>query len=487
MTKEVDWLPQDRQLVLLKACGLSYPFTDVPFHPALADVIGYGGSAGGGKTDGMLMIALIAALTFSGINIGYFRRNFPQLEGPGGAMLRSRYLFEGLGRLADKRWTMTTKSIVQFCHCSNATDVFNYQSQQFDIMLFDESTQFTKDMIDYLLTRNRKTIGDDRFKPFAVMATNPGGVGHGVFKERFVQLPSIEEPHDYRYDSGIVLKHVFIPSKLSDNQILVQRDPGYANRIGTNELNRKMLLDGDWDVFAGQAYSELSRDVHLIDPFEIESHWNRIAAYDHGFNHPFSYAEAAVDDDGNVYLYKHVSKRLLRPDEIVPLIKSDGYKLQYIHAGHDLWSRQRDGGKTVAESFQTMGIFMQRANIDRVQGVQQVRDYLSWKNKLEVNGQKVDGKPRFYIFKNCQEVYNNLAERIFDPNHPEDVLKADADSEGNGGDDPSDCVRYLLMSRPRIRLQVKPRSSINSGQYLLDQIEQERRKRLSINSFYNMR
>ena len=116
MTKEVDWLPQDRQLVLLKACGLSFPFTDIPFHQALADVIGYGGSAGGGKTDSMLMIALIASMAFPGINIGYFRRNFPQLEGPGGAMLRSRYLFEGLGRLADKRWTMNTKSIFQFCH-----------------------------------------------------------------------------------------------------------------------------------------------------------------------------------------------------------------------------------------------------------------------------------------------------------------------------------------------------------------------------------
>lgn len=445
MTKEVDWLPQDRQLVLLKSCGLSFPFTDIPFHTALADVIGYGGSAGGGKTDAMLMIALIASIVFPSINIGYFRRNFPQLEGPGGAMLRSRYLYEGLGRLADKRWTMNNKSIIQFCHCSNPNDVFNYQSQQFDIMLFDEATQFTKDMVDYLLTRNRKTIKDERFKPFAVMGTNPGGVGHNFFKERFVKLPTVEEPHEYTYDSGVVLKHLFIPSRLTDNQILVERDPGYSNRIGTNELNRKMLLDGNWDVFAGQAFGELSRSVHVIPPFEIPDHWNRYGSYDHGFNHPFSYQEWAVDMDGVAYCYRHIKDRLKRPDEIARMI-GDTSRLKIIWAGRDCWTRGRDGAISIAEQFSNSEprIVIAQAIDDRISGSSVMRNMIAWKNK---NGDGTDGKPRVYFFENCLDVYDNISERIFDPNRPEDVLKEDADDQGVGGDDIYDSSRYFLASR----------------------------------------
>jgi phage terminase large subunit len=450
------------------------PFDNTPLHKAVADIIGYGGAAGGGKTDTLLAIATLAATNYPGLNIGYFRREFPQLEGPGGAILRSR---EFLGHFAKyneqkKRWTIPTGkkdqtgkplfSLLQFCHCADSSDVYNYQSIQFDIILVDEVTQFEKDMIKYLLTRNRATVSYPTFTPFSAFGTNPGNVGHQYFKDEFVTLGEPEKVNIYINESGDEERHLFIPSKLTDNHILVARDPGYARRVGSTELNRKILLEGDWDVFSGQAFSELSRDKHIVDDFTFEGVWRFFGAYDQGFNHPFSFGIFAVDRDSNVYLVARATNRLKRVDEIARIMEEtaqrvlgqDGLKkLSYIIGGWDCWNRQRDGGPTIAEQFQKspQHILLTRARENRVQAVNQIRKFIAWKGSESKDGKLVDGEPKFFIFKSCAQVYDVLARMIFDTQgpYPEDVLKVDADENGQGGDDDYDLVRYGLMSRPR--------------------------------------
>lgn len=473
----INWEPQPRQQVCLSVCGLWGEFK-----PAIADIVGYGGAAGGGKTDTLLLIGIIAALRYAHINVGYFRREFPQLEGPGGAILRSRDLISHIAQYNEQkhRWVFPNGSILQFCHCKDASDVYNYQSQQFDILLIDEVTQFLKEMVKYLLTRNRATVEFPTFRPFACFATNPGNVGHQYFKEEFVEVGEPEKVNLFVNETGKTEKHIFIPSKLRDNQILVNRDPGYEDRVGNTELNRKILLEGSWDVFAGQAFSELTRDLHIIEPFAIPSSWKRFGALDYGFNHPFSFGVFAVNDDGEVFLIKRAKYRLKRVDEIVRIMDeiSGGIStLAYIHAGHDCWSVQRDGGPTIAEQFLKAipKIVLTQANIDRVQGAAQVRQFIAWKGTQEdKDGQPKDGKPRFFIFRNCQGVYDNLADRIFDPTRPEDVLKVDADENGEGGDDDYDMVRYGLMSRPRPAPQKELKPPSNSFEKFMRKKAEER-------------
>lgn len=484
-TITINWEPQPRQLVALKACGLDSPFTGNDPRPAIADVLGYGGSAGGGKTDTLLSVGITAAFMYPKINIGYFRREFPQLEGPGGAILRSQELISHVAKYNEQkhRWKFPDNSLMQFCHCSNPKDVYNYQSQQFDILLIDESTQFTEEMIDYLVTRNRATISNPNFKPFTLLATNPGGIGHGSFRARFVAISAPETLQDFVYPTGVVRKHYFIPSKLSDNKILEKRDPGYRDRIATNEMNRKMLLDGEWDSFTGQAFSELRREIHLITPFEIPTTWMKFGAYDHGFNHPFSFGVFAVDPDSNVYLARHASSRLKRPDEIARVIDSVSggvSTLQYIVAGLDCWSRQRDGGPSLYETFLSGNpkINLRQANVDRIHGAFQVRQFIAWKAlKEDKDGKPIDGKPKFFIFQNCSAVYDTVASMIFDDHSPEDVLKVDADENGQGGDDNYDMVRYGLMSRPKPLSQKEIPAQPNSFQSFLRKKEEERMAR----------
>lgn len=483
----IDWEPQPRQLIALKACGLSFPFDSTPLHPALAEIIGYGGSAGGGKTDALLEIGHISALHYKKLNVGYFRREFPQLEGPGGAIMRSMELFAGTGKYNEQKhkWSFLTGSILQFCHCKDAKDVYNYQSQQFDVLLIDEVTQFEREMVKYLLTRNRATVSYESFKPFAAFGTNPGNIGHQYFKDEFVTIGEPEKVHTFINEVNHPETHIFIPSKLEDNQILVDRDPGYVNRVGNTELNKKILLEGSWDIFAGQAFTELSRDIHIVNDFGIPPHWNVFGAYDQGFNHPFSFGVFANDQDGNTYLISRVTSRLKRVDEIAQLmgeackVVGGVDRLDYIVAGWDCWLRGRDGGVSIAEQFlkATPRILLRKASEDRIAGSAQMRRYIAWKGKnKDKDGNITDGKPMFYIFKSCIGVYDVLARMIFDTEgpKPEDVKKVDADENGKGGDDDYDMVRYGLMSRPRATKLQEVKAPQNSFMTIIEKAQRER-------------
>ena len=201
------WQPQPKQAALLEICGLNDALVGGPVYPALAGMIGYGGAAGGGKTEGMVAMAMIALHQVPGCKVGYFRRTFKELEGSDGPIERSLYLYPNLGGEYNKGdhtwrfgrekegadWNEGAASALRFCHCQYESDVYKYQSNAFDILLVDEATHFTWSIIRYLLTRNRISGHSELPKPFAVMSSNPGGVGHMWYKQVFAIKNSADE------------------------------------------------------------------------------------------------------------------------------------------------------------------------------------------------------------------------------------------------------------------------------------------------------
>jgi hypothetical protein len=184
--------------MLLDLCGLGEALYGKQVHPAVTGLIGYGGAAGGGKTEGMIGAALVALHQVPGVKIGYFRRKFTELEGSDGPIERSQILFPDIGgkynksshvwRFGDQKgedWNEGKVGALRFCHCQYESDVINYQSAAFDILMIDEATHFTWGIIRYLLTRNRISRHSKLPKPFAIMSTNPGGVGHSWYKKVF--------------------------------------------------------------------------------------------------------------------------------------------------------------------------------------------------------------------------------------------------------------------------------------------------------------
>lgn len=197
------WQPQEKQKQLLELCGLDDALVGGEVHPAVAKYIGYGGAAFGGKTEGMVGIALIALSQIPGVKIGYFRRTFSELEGSDGPIERCYSLMPQIGAKYNEAkhvWRMEQPGIdedpdewdkgragaLRFCHLQYEKDVASYQSTAFDIWLVDEATHFSWPQIRYMLSRNRRSKYCDLLpRPFSLMCSNPGNIGHIWYKSLF--------------------------------------------------------------------------------------------------------------------------------------------------------------------------------------------------------------------------------------------------------------------------------------------------------------
>jgi hypothetical protein len=117
-------------------------------------------------------------------------------------------------------------------------------------------------------------------------------------------------------------------------------------------------------------------------------------------------------------------------------------------AGADVFSRQSDG-TTIAGQYARHGLPLRCANMDRVNG---------WAEVLQRLGDPDEGvAPSLFIHRRCRRLIETLPALQHDPNRPEDVLKVDADQDGNGGDDAADALRYLVATKARVVEQRKLR------------------------------
>lgn len=419
----------------------------------LTPITFYGGAKGGGKSKGLQLIMLLRRLKYPGSHGAIFRRTYSELEGN-----HIRPLFESYPELKEywheskKLLTLPNGSTLQFCHCASENDVDLYQGREFHDLGIDEAGQWTEGMFRKLHGSNRSS--KPHIKARTILTGNPGGVGHGWLKRLFIEkrFNERERPEDY----------TFIQALVDDNDALMASDPEYVRRLDAepNEALRKAYRYGDWEIFAGQFFQEISKEVHFIKPFPIPNHWNRFGAYDFGFNHPSAFGWFANDEDGNTYLYREFIRAQMRVDQFARAVNEfhDTSKLYPIVAGHDCWTvkgvlKQSAQPPTIAEEFQSHGIQLSRATIDRIQGAAQLRSYLAWRDKPDL-------KPRLYIFDTCPISFDAISRMIHDPDRVEDVLKIDA-SEGDpmSGDDAYDMIRYALMSRPYISEKLKPLSN----------------------------
>lgn len=403
----------------------------------------YGGAKGGGKSYGLRNIMLARRFEYPGSYGVIFRRTYPELEAN-----HIRPLFEEHPGLREywneskKLLSLPNGSTLQFCHCANEVDVDLYQGREFHDLAIDEAGAWTEQMFRKLQGSNRSSKPGIHAR--SILTGNPGGIGHTWLKRLFIERRFNERERSSDY--------IFIQALVDDNKALLENDPDYVHRLDseTNEALRRAFRYGDWDIFAGQYFGEINREVHFIKPFAIPEHWSRSGSYDFGFNHPAAFGWFASDGDGNHYLYREFIRAQLRVDEYITELKKfdDTLKLERVIGGLDCWSNKsvvKSGvPPTIAEEFLDSGIVLSKAATDRVQGANQVRQYLSWKNKNGINT-----KPRFYIFNTCPVTFDCLTRMQHDPDRPEDVLKQDS-KEGDvmSGDDPYDMVRYFLMSRP---------------------------------------
>jgi hypothetical protein len=432
----------------------------------------FGGSAGPGKSLLMRISAVRWCEMIPGCQVYLFRRTYPDLRdnhlrGPTSLkMLLAGRLASGevaYNKTENEFVWKKTNSRIRLCHCQNEDDVENYQGAEIHVLLIDELTHFSEYQYKFLRSRVR-CVGieiPEKFKsyfPRVETASNPGSLGHSWVKKMFVSQTPMEIVKTRPVDGGMLRQ--YIPARIADNPTMMKEDPTYLDRLnglGSEQLV-KAMRDGDWDIFAGQYFTDFSRDIHVLPrDFKIEPWWQKFCGYDHGFNHPFVFGAYAVDGDGNVIKFAECGDTNKKPDEIIKAIRDcfPEIKSETIWAGHDCWTRQRDGGPAVVEHFHNAGLNFVQAKIDRKAGAAQMRHYLDWRK--DDNGIVIK-KPRLYFKENCWRSIRQIPAMVIDDRDVEDVLKVDA-SDGDvwAGDDGYDETRYALMSRPPLGSKEPPR------------------------------
>jgi hypothetical protein len=439
----------------------------------------YGGSAGGGKSDALVMEATrqVHIPHYKGLIL---RKTYPQLTELIDKSLRyySAAFPEARYNASEHTWRFPSGAKITFGSMQHSKDKLNYQGKAFDFIAFDELTHFTYDEYIYLSSRNRPNGPGTRC--YIRATANPGGIGHGWVKDRFI---TAGEPMSTIWEKVQVVKpdgqtetkyrsRIFIPSSVFDNKILLENDPDYLIRLASMpEAEKNALLYGDWNSYTGMFFSEWRdspdpamcskagisvedalkqrRFTHVIEPFNIPRHWTIMRSYDFGYNKPFSMLYYACDPDGVLYVIAEFYGCTNVPDEGVKWTPDEQFrKFREFEASHPLlagkkivdsvadpsiWDSSR--GESVADTAAKHGIYFTPGDNARVNGWMQLR----YRMQFDSNGY-----PRLYVFNTCKSVRRVVPLMLFSETHPEDL---DTKLE----DHILDSLRYRAMSN-----QVRP-------------------------------
>lgn len=375
----------------------------------------FGGAAGGGKSYGQLVDGFLYALEYPKSKQIIFRRTYPDLEK---SLIRASLEFYPK-EVADYNtskhtWKFKNGSIIDFGYIDNEKDVYQYQSAEYDVIRFDELTHFTEYMYVYMISRCR---GANKYPKGIKSSTNPGGIGHGWVKERFVELGEPNVIHEVALENGDKTTRIFIPSLIQDNPFLLESDPNYLSRLeNLPEKEKKALLYGDWDIFDGQYFTEFRRDIHVCTPFEIPKEWRRFRTRDYGLDMCATYW-IALDWKMNAYVYKELYESNLIVSEAAKKINNMTDEQIYCdYAPPDLWNRNKDTGKSTQDIFAENGQFLTKADNNRVSGWLAVHEWL--KIIDDEQGQKTS---KLKIFSNCTNLIRTLPQLQHDEKNPNDV------------------------------------------------------------------
>lgn len=402
----------------------------------------FGGAAGGGKSYGQLVDALLYALKYPKSKQIIFRSTFADLEK---SLIRVSLDIYPLS-IADYNsskhtWKFNNGSIIDFGYIQYEKDVYQYQSAEYDVIRFDELTHFTEFMYTYMISRCR---GANTYPKRIKSSTNPGGVGHAWVKERFIDIGEPNVIHNCKLETGEEVTRIFIPSLVTDNKFMLEYDTDYIKRLDAlPEKERKALKYGDWDIYDGMFFPEFKRSIHLVEPFKIPDNWNRYIAMDYGLD-MFAVLFVAIDTKGKAYVYNEIHKPNLIVSEAVQTLKSymRQNKYKYIYAPPDLWNRNRDTGKSTAELFWEGGVDLTKASNNRIAGWLNVKEWLRVKKvRHEQTGELYEDSD-LKIFSNCLNLIKYLPQLQHDEKEPNDVA-----TEPHEPTHITDALRYFCVSR----------------------------------------
>ncbi len=244
------------------------------FLSSAADIVFYGGSAGGGKSAALLLES-IRHVRNGQFGAVIFRRTYPEIFNEGSLWDTSFKIYPLVGgdpQEGKAQWVFPAGAKIKFSHMEHEKNKLDWNGSQIPLIGFDEITEFSETMFWYMLSRNRTTCG---IRPYVRATCNPdadswvakliawwidqrtgfpipersGVVRYFIRDSGQLYWGDTKAEIEGRFPGSIAKSLTFIPSKLSDNQILERLDPGYrASLMAMEHVERQRLLEGNWKV-----------------------------------------------------------------------------------------------------------------------------------------------------------------------------------------------------------------------------------------------
>ena len=421
------------------------------FFASTARHTAYGGARGGGKSWAMRRKFVgLGIAPYGNLHMLLLRRSFPELLGNHIQPLIEELVPAGIATYSkdEKMFTFPNRSTIKLGFCASEDDWMQYQGQEYEVIGFEEATNFTEMQMVKIATSNRTSRTD--FKPRCYYTCNPGGPGHDFIKRLFIDRNFstetivvngvevlVEDPKDY----------VFIQAKLQDNPYVTENDPDYIKNLARlPEHLRRAYMEGDWDVVLGQYFSDFRRDLHVVPQMPIPPEWRKFRSMDWGYNDPCCVLWYAVAPDRHIFVYRELYVKEMLTSDIAKLVRQmtgEGEKIDITYASPDAWQHRGmsdiSGGECPADVLLRGGVPVVKADNSRVIGWQRVRENLSI---------APDGIPYLRIMDNCVNLIRTFPIATVDTNYIEDV-------SDHCEDHALESLRYGLMSRPSPR-DIKP-------------------------------
>jgi hypothetical protein len=486
-------LLQPKQLAASAAARLC----DKPDGPT---AIGYGGARGGGKSHWLLaQIGADDCQRFPGLKCLLLRKvgksNLEHFED------LTQRLFHSLPHefnVSRGILTFANGSRIVLGHYQNEKEIGKYLGLEYDVIGIDEATQLSQVKFADISTCLRTSKGG--WRPRIYTATNPGGLGHQWYFQKFI-VP---------YESKTESTTRFISARIDDNAFVNEENK--AELASSTGWKRDAWYLGKWDIAAGQYFKTFRPDIHIIGadeaahpavgtnalrgPSEFSEQLSRlrrfremdavrwVAAMDYGFTHYSVVLLGCYDQHNNLYIVDEHAERFWVPQRHALAIRQmlahhkvysserhakDVVLAQYPNAsatqnwawtqarsrlltsfvaGSDMFGSESNGN-SVANQYSGLGIYVRPANMDRVGG---------WSAILQRLGDPDAGiMPSLFIHKRCTHLLETLPYLQHDPDRPGDILKINTNEEGSGGDDAADALRYMVATKPNICHVVKLR------------------------------
>lgn len=506
----------------------------------------YGGAAGGGKSEALLMKPIIRQWTdnksFSALIV---RRTFDQLEksliarsnsgklNADGTELPSFWDLGATYNKSNKKWTFPSGATITFGHAEEESDVRKYDTAEYQYIAFDELTSFTEFQYNFLaFSRCRST--NPLIPANVCSASNPGNIGHGWVRKRFVELCPEGGKILAQNIKGTLIKRIFIQAFLSDNPKLMENDPLYGIRLEMlTEAEKRAKLYGDWWTFTGQVFDEWRiapfadeplNAQHVI-PSQTPAVWlPRVLAIDWGHKAMTYALWGAALPNKRAIAYREFATNGNTKTKMTPkqwtteigniCLAENSNPLIYLDPS--AW-QDRDGNP-ISDQFSAAWLEttgkkprLEKATNDRIGGKMLLHDYLRWKPRprflagiegeykpetadwlLRNQGLKAfkdyqasftpeqqeiaEDLPRLLVTADCPILIKTLPLCVYNEkgSNVEDVHEWD-------GDDPYDDVRYLLQGIEKMYSKAQSSEAVEIKKA---EIAEAFDKTMDINAYY---